>query len=122
MTTLSVIMQLFPCGALLVLTLFGFSKAVRLAIGHRDQWTCQVDGCGKQFRDGHMVHAAHYPEHHSKSDPLYDTTEGGRILCVEHHVQDHLDGTSLGHHGDSYALDKLSNTDHRTIEYRNRWG
>lgn len=85
-----------------------FSEKIRKLIGKRDQWSCQEDGCDKDFRSGDMVHAAHYPEHHSKSDPLYDTEDAGRILCLQHHLEEHQNGTDLGTAKDAIAVAKLA--------------
>ena len=93
-----------------------FSTPVRKEIGQRDRWTCM--DCGKKFSDGWMVHAAHLSEHHHKSDPLYDDPESGIILCVECHLKQHQEGTSLGDK-DQYAIMKLENTDRRTYKWRN---
>lgn len=95
-----------------------FSIAIRKLIGARDRWTCQEPGCTKSHAGGWLVHAAHKPEHHHKTDPLYDTEEAGDIRCIEHHLQQHIRGTSLGKHGDQYAVEKLETTDHRTRSWR----
>jgi len=64
-----------------------------------------------------MVHAAHYPEHHHKDDPIYDTPEAGDIRCIEHHKEQHLGGTTLGPTKDAYAVRKLEETDPHTYDY-----
>jgi len=100
-------------GSLTLILLTGaFSKSVRKEIGARDKWTC-VD-CGRQFRDGYMVHAAHKSEHHLKSDPMYDHPDSGDIRCVDCHQEQHEIGTDLGYHGDRAAVRLLQNTDRRT--------
>lgn len=104
-------MSLFPIFAL------PFSKHIRMLIGKRDDWTCQEDGCDKSFRDGWMVQAAHNPEHHSKDDPLYDTVDAGEILCIAHHLLQHLGGTSLGKVKDAWAARQLSQTDEHTYSW-----
>lgn len=64
-----------------------FSVGVRKAIGARDRWHCQEDGCDASFQSGDMVHAAH--NNHDKADPAYDTVGAGKILCVPHHLKQH---------------------------------
>lgn len=99
-----------------------FSIRVRKEIGKRDNWHCQDPDCDKCFADGWMVHAAHDPEHHSKSDPQYNSPDSGDIRCVEHHLEQHLDGTSLGDRKDGFAIQKLEETDHRTRKWRQQYG
>ena len=85
-----------------------FSRPVRKAIGRRDQWKCQWEDepCNRRFQDGYMVHAAHYD--HDKSNPGYDSIEAGRILCVEHHLQDHLQaGVGLTKRENDWAINRL---------------
>jgi hypothetical protein len=106
------ILTVLGTGLTLILLTAAFSKDVRKEIGARDKWTCQ--SCSKQFRDGYMVHAAHKSEHHSKSDPLYNTPEAGEILCIDCHQEQHEEGTSLGHHGDMAAVRLLQATDRHT--------
>jgi len=97
-----------------------FSINVRKEIGRRDHWTCQ--SCGKEFRDGFMVHASHLPEHHSKDDPLYDTPDAGEILCIECHKMVHQQGTSIGPVKDAYAVRLLSETPVMTREWYQKHG
>ena len=105
---------------LVLLSLFAFPISVRKTIGRRDNWTCQ--GCGRKFSEGWMVHASHFPHAHSKTHPDYNTEEGGDIRCVHCHAEIHIQGTTLGHKGDLYALDKLEITDEHTYEWRQKNG
>jgi hypothetical protein len=111
--------------ALLILASFPvfampFSKHIRMMIGKRDNWSCQEPGCDKRFQDGYMVQAAHLPDHHSKDDPEYDTPQAGVILCIYHHMLQHLNGTSLGKAKDKWAADQLKKTDPRTRAWREK--
>lgn len=72
-----------------------FSYGVRKKIGRRDKWTCQDDGCDRQWKDGWMLQASHY--NHRKDSPFYDTIEQGRIQCVPHHLQFHIDYVGQAH-------------------------
>ncbi len=108
-----------------VVLLYGrcaFSISIRKAIGRRDKWECQGNGCRKSFKQGDMVHAAHCPEHHRRDDPTYDTVGAGRILCVDHHQEDHERGTSLGRKVDDWAVAKLVKTDRKTKWWRKEHG
>lgn len=107
---------------LLRLSLGAFSVFIRKQIGRRDRWTCQEPGCNKSFQTGWMVEAAHYPEHHNRSDPIYDTPEAGRILCIRHHQEEHEAGTVLGRKADDWAVERLREKDRRTFWWRRRHG
>lgn len=107
-------------GGLLLIAQLAFSPAVRKKIGQRDHWTCTEEGCGKSYQTGWMVHAAHDPEHHLKTDPIYDTEEAGAIKCVEHHLAQHLAGTALPKCQNDYAIRQLQKTDQRTVWWRKR--
>jgi hypothetical protein len=107
-------------GGLFLISQLAFSLKTRKAIGKRDNWTCTTDGCGKSYQGGWMVHAAHYPEHHLKTDPLYDTEEAGAIQCVEHHLAQHLAGTALPKCQNDYAIRQLQNTDRRAAWWRKK--
>ena len=87
-------------------------------IGERNNWTCQHPQCDKSFQAGDMVHAAHHRDHHHKDDPRYNDPSVGKILCVEHHLEQHKRGTSLGKRGDDYAVRALTHTDRKTWDYR----
>lgn len=101
---------------LLVLASFGaFSRKTKQEIGIRDKWTCQ--GCGKQFKDGWMVHGAHNPDKHHKGKH-YDKASSGKIMCVDCHQDQHEEGTTLGRRGDDHAIQLLSHTDRRTRKWR----
>lgn len=95
-----------------------FSKGVRKEIGRRDKWTC-VD-CGKQFKDGWMVQAAHKSDRHHKGHPMYNDPDSGDIRCIDCHQRQHEEGTSLGKRGDNYAIGKLKQTDRRTFAWRRK--
>ena len=64
-----------------------------------------------------MVQAAHFPEHHLKTDPIYDTPQAGEILCIEHHLLQHMAGTDLGPAADAYAAMMLGRTDPHTYQW-----
>ena len=87
-----------------------FTVGTRKEIGRRDNWECKHPDCDdgygqpKSFKNGWMVHAAHSPENHKRSDPEYDNTGSGNILCVDHHIQQHRNGTALGTRGDETAI------------------
>jgi hypothetical protein len=99
-----------------------FTKEIRKMIGLRDGWECQEEGCDRSFQDGWMVQAAHLPEHHSKLDPEYNLPSSGVILCIEHHLQQHLEGTDLGQDKDLYAARLLAATDPHTHQWRKQNG
>jgi hypothetical protein len=85
-----------------------FSVAIRKAIGRRDNWKCQEPDCDRSFQKGYMVHATHYD--HDKKKPDYDTVDAGRILCIEHHLQDHIDNegrNGLTKSQNDYAIDRV---------------
>lgn len=96
-----------------------FSKQTRHEIGQRDGWACTV--CGKQFCEGHMVHAAH--DNHDRSNPDYDSPNTGRMLCVPHHLQHHQDYVGraeeigLTEQQNLWAIQQLMNTEPMTHEY-----
>lgn len=98
-------------GALFISQL-AFSEPIAKRIGVRDHWTCQ--GCGRAFRDGWTVDAAHAPEHHCKDDPIYDTEEAGDIRCLDCHQHQHEEGTCLGPDGDKAAVWYLEKRDRVT--------
>ena len=100
--------------------LLAFSINVRKKMGKRDGWKCQADDCDRSFDTGWMVHGAHDPEHHHKSDPKYNDISSGDIRCIEHHLDQHLEGTSLKPHQDEYAVRQLEKTDWRTRWWRNK--
>lgn len=64
-----------------------FTYSARREIGERDSWTCV--NCGRSFRNGWMVQAAHFPDDHSpgQQDP---NPANGRILCTGCHIIEHL--------------------------------
>lgn len=95
---------------------YAFSKDVRKEIGTRDKWTCQ--DCGKQFKDGYMVQAAHESDRHHKGHPMYNDPTSGKIRCIDCHQAQHERGTSLGKRGDNYAVSQLKKTDRRTFAWR----
>lgn len=72
---------------LIFLPFTAFSRETRRIIGQRDHWTCLT--CGKAFRDGWMVTAAHYD--HRRDSQNYDDPQNGRILCIRCHAQNELD-------------------------------
>src|SRR3990167_5496621 len=121
-TTLAVI------GGLFLLSQFAFSLKVRKQIGRRDHWTCQNEDCDdgegqpKKYQNGYIVHASHKPEHHLKSDPIYDTSEAGDIRCIEHHLEQHEEGTTLPKNQNDYAIRQLKKTDTRTVWWRKKTG
>lgn len=109
-------------GLLWIASNLPFSKYTKKEIGRRDDWTCQADDCDRSFRDGWMVDAAHNPDKHHKSHPEYDHPESGDIRCVDHHQQQHEQGTSLRPHQDRWAADQLSKRDRRTRWWRREVG
>ncbi len=104
--------MILGAGLLAVLANFAFSLNIRKAIGKRDRWHCQDDGCEASFQGGDMVHASHY--RHDKSDPNYDTVEAGRIQCVEHHQKYHeetpLEELGLCEQANKHAITMLKAT------------
>lgn len=68
------------------LSFSAFNKWTRVEIGRRDKWTCQETG--KQFRDGWMLQAAHYPDCHK--DGWDDNPDNGRMLCTESHIREEI--------------------------------
>ena len=79
-----------------VLASVAFSPKTREYIGLRDRWTCQNGACGRGFGDGWMVHAAHYPQCHNRARHDYDDPASGRILCIECHLNEHLNYYDIG--------------------------
>lgn len=63
-----------------------FTFRARREMGERDDWTCQETG--KQFKDGWMMQAAHYPDEH-QSAPDEDISKG-RMLSTEAHILEEL--------------------------------
>lgn len=89
-----------------------FSLLVRKAIGKRDKWKCQWEDeeCNKRFQDGWMVDVAHYD--HDKKNPMYDDESNGRVLCVDHHQEDHERyGTGLTKKQNDWAIEQLKKRD-----------
>jgi len=91
-------------GSALVAFGLAFSVGVRKAIGARDKWHCQEEGCDASFQNGDMVHAAH--NNHDKSDPAYDTVDAGKILCVPHHLKQHQEAKG---HAQDIGLQECQN-------------
>ena len=77
--------------AMFVLPFIAFTTEVRKFIGKRDKWTCQ--NCGRRFRDGWMVQAAHY--NHDRQSVEYNNPDNGRILCLECHLREHLEKNDI---------------------------
>lgn len=110
---------------------FAFSTAVRKEIGKRDGWQCQYAGCDdgtgkpKSFANGWMVFASHVKTH-DKTSPLYDEASTGKIMCIEHEIENHerLLHIAQQHHDTDQirfnvaALNKLKSVDWRTTAYR----
>ena len=61
---------------------WAFPVATRKEIGARDHWTCE---CGRAYKDGWMVEAAHYEGMEGADNP-----EAGRILCMACHLREHI--------------------------------
>lgn len=109
---------------LLSLLFSGFSYSTRRKIGSRDKWTCTVPDCNKSFKNGWFVQAAHFD--HNRKNGDYDDPDNGRILCVEHHLEEHMwrfreakrQGDKKQMNREAYAIRKLREVDHRTYEYR----
>lgn len=114
---LSVVQRSLELGLLTFALLSAFSKATRYEIGKRDHWSCQ--DCGRQFKKGYMLHAAHYD--HDRENPDYDQSYMGRMLCVECHKNDHIDthgANGLSKRGNQTAIRILSGTNLRTRKWR----
>lgn len=107
-------------GSLWAISTLAFSLKTRKKIGQRDNWTCQAGGCddgngeAKSYQNGWMVHAAHKPEHHLKTDPIYDEPEAGDIRCIDHHLEQHEGGTVLPKCQNDFAIMQLKRTQKRT--------
>ena len=110
---LNIINTVAILGGIFFVSQLAFSRKVRKEIGQKNNWTCQADDCDKSFATGWMVHASHDPEHHHKSDPKYDHPSSGDIRCIEHHLEQHLEGTTLKPHQDDYAVRQLEQTEER---------
>ena len=59
-----------------------FSRQTRRKLIRRD------GGCVASGDHLGSLHAAHIS--HDRNDPRYDDPSAGRILCVKHHLQDHI--------------------------------
>lgn len=110
------VLETLPLLLSLAPAFLAFSIRVRKQIGNRDHWTCQ--DCGDKFKDGVMVHASHY--NHDHSLPSYDTSEEGRIQCIDCHEAyhtlyvGHARDIGLSEEGNLAAIELLSNLDRGT--------
>lgn len=104
--------------ALGLLTQAAFSKASRMKILRRDNFTCVETG--KRWDDGFYVMASHLD--HDKTNPDYDEPHMGVTHSVEAHLNYHLDHVGqaeeigLTEHQNNFAITALQNTNHI------RWG
>ena len=107
---------------LFVIAFSAFSRGVRKEIGKRDDWTCQEDGCNKNFQDGYWVEASHYD--HSRENPDYNKEHNGRILCRDHHAQDHfnMNDPSLTEKEHISAGKSIEARDDRTRDWKSKNG
>jgi hypothetical protein len=85
--TAQIIQDISPL-LILAPTLLAFGRKTRQEIGQRDNWTCTFPGCRRSFKDGWIIHAAHFQ--HDRNNPGYDDPNMGRMLCVEHHAIEEL--------------------------------
>jgi len=76
--------------ASLFLSQFAFTRRVREEIYRRDRY-CQGGDTG---HNGNLE-AAHYD--HDRDNPAYNDSSNGRLLCTQHHLEDHIEGA--GHNG-----------------------
>lgn len=87
------------------LSTLAFSKRTRAEIRERDG-SCQWEGeSGEHFG---ILEAAHYD--HDKDSPMYDDVDNGRLLCTQHHLQDHIenaDDNGLNVYANEWAIDAI---------------
>lgn len=71
---------------LYALSTLAFTYRARKEIMARDNWECQT--CGRSWREGWHIQAAHYPDLHI---PEPDSNSSrGRVLCTEDHIVEEL--------------------------------
>lgn len=101
-----------------LIALAGFGPATRKYIFWRDRAQCVE--CGRKWKDGWMLHAAHYD--HSKNNG-YNRAENGRLLCIRCHINDHkrlLASSNEDRPLHRKALQKLNKLPKRNIHYKAR--
>jgi hypothetical protein len=84
------------------LTFLSFSHRTRKRMLERDQHCCQVCGATDHLE------AAHYD--HSHRNTYYNSIKNGRILCTQHHLEDHLQRAGrngLSTHHNNFAIESL---------------
>lgn len=84
-------------------TAFSFSSRQKMFA--RDKGACVV--CGKRFEDGWLLDCAHDDHDHSKD--YYDDICNGRVLCLDHHLQQHL---RMGDKNSAYLIQRRINDTH----------
>lgn len=109
---------LAPTIATAFLAFTAFDIQTRKEIGQRDKWTCQHEGCDRDFRSGYMVTAAHFPHKHQYTGRGYhdNNPKNGRILCQLHHALEELD------RGNPRGAQLVLNTGIYTHEYEDSNG
>lgn len=86
----------------LLLSQFAFTRKVRQEIWKRDGGRCVECGTTQHLQ------CAHYD--HNRDNPWYNDPDNGRLLCVKHHLEDHIDGAGsngLLPHQNDYAIRTL---------------
>ena len=71
----------------LFLSNFAFTRKIRQQIYKRDR------SCQEPPPHNGGLEAAHYD--HDKSNPDYNSPSNGRLLCTEHHLEDHVQNAGL---------------------------
>lgn len=84
-----------------------YAREIAKQVGKRDHWRCTDDDCDRSFQTGWLVDIAHPSDHHTPGDPLYQDPNLASTKCLEHHKQQHLDGTNLGEYGDIRAVELI---------------
>lgn len=83
---------------------FAFSRGSRKKILARDNYQCVICGATDHLEAAHI--------NHNRNNPNYNNPSNGRILCTEHHLEDHINragrnGLSKTHNNRAIKLLKM---------------
>jgi len=86
----------FKCGLDMLKIAWAFPPEIRKQIGRRDKWHCQETNCDRDYQGGYMVEAHHIiSEAEAKkqgwSEAEIQSPDNGEILCLPHHLKEHLE-------------------------------
>lgn len=91
-----------PVGVMICGSVFAFSSGTRRQILERDGYKCRICGSTDHLEAAHI--------NHNKDNPRYDDPSNGRILCTEHHLEDHINRhgrNGLSRQANNWAINKL---------------